>query len=226
MAVGDAAVVVSRSRFISIRGFTLSGAKIAGVLLRGGVEAGNDLMLDGNDIHNNGEAGGNGVTIGAGNRRVWIVNNVIRHNVRNGVAIEGEGGGRAYLVNNTFVGNGWNGVAVGRGEEAILVNNLIVGNRTASGTTGGRWGLARGPPSSMTAPSGCRERISTGDRAYGVEAWTSATPSWRCPLATCRLPRADRSRPVAAGEPGLRRRRRYDSLGRRSAASSAFRKSG
>jgi hypothetical protein len=135
---GEHAVRISGSRLITVRGFTVTGARGSGVRIDAEGEGNRDVLLAANDIHNN----GTGVEIGGTAARTALVNNLIRHNRRNGLAIgRGQAGLATYVVNNTFVGNGWNGVHVARGAEVHLVNNLVAGNGTATGTAAGRWGL-------------------------------------------------------------------------------------
>lgn len=139
---GDYGIVVSGSPFITIEGFTITGAARAGILLDGG-DAGlaTDVTIARNDVHNN----ASGLVVGPGQVRAWVVNNLVRNNDRNGITLQAgpPGGLPPLLVNNTIVGNGWNGVSAARDAEAYLVNNLIVGNGAGAGATGGRWGVLR-----------------------------------------------------------------------------------
>lgn len=83
--------------------------------------------------------------IGRDNPRIRVVNNLIRDNGRNGVFVEcGVQNAPKYFVNNTVVRNGFNGLFIGdaKKDEAFLIN-LIVGNGTAPGVTGGRFGILR-----------------------------------------------------------------------------------
>jgi hypothetical protein len=139
-------VLVAGSRFLTLRGFTVTGATEAAIRLAGGEDASGDITVEANDIHNNASAAADGgIAIGPDNRRTWIVNNLIRNNGRNGVVVErcGPGSCAAYIVNNTIFGNGWNGVDIGRDAEAYAINNLVVGNGTDPGAAGGRFGLRR-----------------------------------------------------------------------------------
>ena len=78
------------SAFVTIKGFTIKDATVDGVNIFSASNfniAGRDLTIDGNDIQNNGQVGGNGngITIGINNPRLLIVNNLIRNNTRHGV---------------------------------------------------------------------------------------------------------------------------------------------
>ncbi len=72
-----------------------------------------------------------------------IVNNLIYANGRNGISFIDADGGPHYIINNTIHGNQWNGVDVARNHTITLANNIINNNGTASGTTGGRFGVRR-----------------------------------------------------------------------------------
>ncbi len=142
---GKSAITVDQSRFITVKGFTLTGATREAIVVR--AKLSRDIALDGNDIHHNGNANtSGGIYLGRDNPRVWVVNNLIRNNGRNGVFVEcGVLNAPKYFVNNTVVQNGFNGFFIGdaKKDEAFLVNNLIVGNGTAPGVTGGRFGVLR-----------------------------------------------------------------------------------
>lgn len=148
---------VERSRFITIKSFDMRGAREAVVLRgQGGKNGNEDIVLDSNDIHDNGAGSHRGaIEIGRNSSRTWVVNNLIRDNAGNGVLVEGSGSppdDTVYLVNNTVLRNGWNGLRVTRKRVVFLINNLIVGNGTAdvpegqfeeTDTDAGRWGLFR-----------------------------------------------------------------------------------
>ena len=148
---------VQRSKFITIKSFDIRGAREA-VVLRGlgGKNGNEDIVLDGNDIHDNGTGSHLGaITVGRNSSRTWVVNNLIRLNAGNGLLIEGSGSppdDTVYVVNNTVFSNGWNGLRVTRKRVVYLVNNLVVGNGTAelpkkpleeTDREAGRWGLFR-----------------------------------------------------------------------------------
>jgi len=148
------AVTIDQSRFVTVRGFTLTGATREAIMVRAALSR--DVTVDGNDVHHNGSAqASGGIYIGRDNPRVWVVNNLIRENGRNGVFAEcGVQSAPKYFVNNTVVRNGFNGFFVGDAmkDEAFLVNNLIAGNGTAPGVTGGRFGVFRESAAPATGP--------------------------------------------------------------------------
>ena len=143
---------IVKSQFISIVGFGLTGANPSGgssISLGGGNNANHDITIAGNLIYNNagGDTGSNssdgGIKVnGGGNANTWIVNNLIRNNSRNGISIGTSSGiGPVYIVNNTIYANGFNGVSTIAAATVHVINNLFVDNGTASGTTGGRFGV-------------------------------------------------------------------------------------
>lgn len=153
------------SRFITLKGFRMTGATKEAIYIRGGGAGNRDVTLDGNHLHHNGSAaaGGiygsaaanGGIYIGRENPRTWVFNNLIRANGRNGVLIDcGVEKAPKYFVNNTIVQNGFNGLFVGDSlkDEIFLVNNLIADNGKAPGTTGGRFGLLRESTAPGTGP--------------------------------------------------------------------------
>lgn len=147
---------LDQSRFITLRGLTLTGATREAIYIRGGGATNRDLDIDGNDLHHNGSASANGgIYIGRENPRTWVFNNVIRSNGRNGVLVDcGLANAPKYFVNNTIVQNGFNGLFLGDAlkDEIFLVNNLIAANGTAAGTTGGRFGVLRESTAPGTGP--------------------------------------------------------------------------
>jgi hypothetical protein len=99
-----------------------------------------------------------------------VFNNLIRANGRNGVLVDcGVQNAPKYFVNNTIAHNGFNGVFVGDSleDEIFLVNNLIVGNGTAAGTTGGRFGVFREPVAPGTGPGTRTIMILRNNLLYG-----------------------------------------------------------
>ncbi|MEX2222940.1 MAG: Ig-like domain-containing protein [Candidatus Rokuibacteriota bacterium] len=140
------ALRIQQSRFITVRGLTITGAGGAAIALGGNGGPNLAVQIERNRIVGNGGPGcDGGITIAAGNVGTVIVNNVIAANGRNGIAtVDGEGGLHA-LVQNTIHGNGWNGVSATRGHVFLVVNNAITGNGTQTGSTGGRVGVRREP---------------------------------------------------------------------------------
>jgi hypothetical protein len=142
--VAGHAIQIRQSRFITIRGLSITGAGGAAVALAGGGDRNLAVHIERNRIVGNGGTGcDGGITIGAGNVGTVIVNNLVLANGRNGIATgDGEGGPHT-LVQNTIHGNGWNGINATRSHVFLLVNNAITGNGTQTGSTGGRAGVKR-----------------------------------------------------------------------------------
>jgi hypothetical protein len=138
------AIRVERSRFVTIRGLTITGAGGAAIALAGGVDRNLGIHIERNRVVGNGGTGcDGGITIGAGNVGTLIVNNLVFANGRNGVAtLDGEGGPHT-LVQNTIHANGWNGVSATRSHVFLLLNNAITGNGIQPGGSGGRVGVRR-----------------------------------------------------------------------------------
>ena len=139
------AILIRQSRFVTIRGLTITGAGGAAIALAGGGDRNLAVHIERNRIVANGGTGcDGGITIGAGNVGTLIVNNLVLANGRNGIAtLDGEGGPHT-LVQNTIHGNGWNGVSATRSHVFLLINNAITGNGTHTGSTGGRVGREAG----------------------------------------------------------------------------------
>ena len=159
------AIRIQQSRFVTIRGLTITGAGGAGVALDGG---GPNLAvrLERNRIVGNGGPGcDGGVTIAGGNVGTLIVNNVIVGNGRNGIVTTDPDGGLHVLVQNTIHGNGWNGVSVSPTHAMLLVNNAITSNGVQPGSTGGRVGLWREPaPGALPVALALRNNLVCGNR--------------------------------------------------------------
>ncbi len=148
------AIRLQQSRFITIRGLTITGAGGAGIALLGGSNQNAAIRIERNRIVGNGgpECDG-GITIAAGNVGTLILNNVIIANGRNGIATVDPAGGPHTVVQNTIHGNGWNGVSATRAHVLLLVNNAITGNGTQAGSTGGRVGVKRETAGGPAAPT-------------------------------------------------------------------------
>lgn len=146
------AIRIQQSRFVTIRGLTITGAGGAGIALLGGAGQNVSVRLERNRIVGNGgpECDG-GITIAGGNAGTLILNNVIIANGRNGIATLDADGGPHTIVQNTIHGNGWNGVSATRAHVLLLVNNAITGNGTQAGSTGGRVGVRRETATRLTA---------------------------------------------------------------------------
>ena len=134
-----------QSKFITLRGLTITGAGGQAVSLLGGIH------LERLRIFGNGSSECNGgITIARGNPDNLILNSLIYGNGRNGLATIDADGGPQYVVGTTIHANAWSGVNVSRNHTIFLVNNGITGNGTATGSIGGRFGVTR--EASPTAP--------------------------------------------------------------------------
>ncbi|PYN40220.1 MAG: hypothetical protein DMD95_22450, partial [Candidatus Rokuibacteriota bacterium] len=150
------AVRLQQSKFITLRGFTISGAAGQAVSLLGGNNDNDAIHLDRLRIFGNGSSECNGgITIARGNPDTLIANSLIYANGRNGITFIDADGGPHYLVGNTIHGNAWNGLDVAREHVVSLVNTAITGNGTATGSTGGRFGVRR-EGSKNPQPAGIR----------------------------------------------------------------------
>ena len=138
------AVLIRQSRFVTVRGLTITGSGGAAIALAGGGDRNLAVHIERNRIVGNGGTGcDGGITIGAGNAATLVVNNLVLANGRNGIAaLDGEGGPHT-LVQNTIHGNGWNGLSATRSHVFLLINNAITGNGIHPGSTGGRVGVRR-----------------------------------------------------------------------------------
>ncbi len=138
------AIRLQQSKFITIRGLTITGTGGQAISLLGGNNQNQDIHIDLNRIFANGSSScDGGITVNRGNPGTLIVNNLIYANGRNGLSFIDADGGPHYLINNTISGNQWNGVDVARNHTITLANNIINNNGTAAGTTGGRFGVRR-----------------------------------------------------------------------------------
>jgi RHS repeat-associated protein len=141
---GGHALRLQQSKFVTIRGLTITGAGGPAVQLMGGNNQNQAIHLERLRIVGNGSAECNGgITIARGNSDTLIANSLIHGNGRNGIATLDADGGPHYVIGNTIHGNAWNGINVTRNHEVFLVNNAITGNGTGTGSTGGRMGVKR-----------------------------------------------------------------------------------
>ncbi|MPZ77339.1 MAG: PKD domain-containing protein, partial [Deltaproteobacteria bacterium] len=138
-------VLIRRSKFITLRGLTITGATGAGVVLLGGLQENQAIHIESSRIAGNSSAKcpGGGVTIAGGNPDTLIVNTLIYGNGGNGITFADPSGGPHWLIQNTIHSNGRNGVAMVVGHTITLANNAITGNGQATGTLGGRQGVLR-----------------------------------------------------------------------------------
>jgi hypothetical protein len=152
------AIRLQQSRYVTIRGLTITGAGGQAISLLGGNNENVAIHIERNRIFGNGSAEcSGGITINRGNPDTLIINNLIYHNGREGLLFLDQDGGPHYVIENTIYANDWNGVEVARGHSVHLVNNLIVHNGQASGSTGGRVGVLR-ESTATPDPAGIRLR--------------------------------------------------------------------
>ena len=136
------AIRIRRSKFVTIRGLTITGTGAEAIFMMGGTNGNQGINIVENRIYGNGSSSCNGgITIARGNPDTIIVNNLIHSNGRNGIALIDGDSGPHYIINNTIYGNQWNGVSIVPGKDVFLVNNIINQNGTVSGTSGGRFGV-------------------------------------------------------------------------------------
>jgi Right handed beta helix region len=138
-------VLIRRSRFITIRGLTITGATGAGIILNGGSQQNFAIHVERSRIvaNSNSNCALGGISIALGNPDTLIVNTQIHGNGGNGITFVERSGGPHWLIQNTIHGNSWNGVGMVVGHTILMVNNSITGNGQAPGTVGGRYGVVR-----------------------------------------------------------------------------------
>ncbi|MGN6730597.1 MAG: PKD domain-containing protein, partial [Candidatus Binatia bacterium] len=141
---GNYAIRLQQSKFITIRGLTITGTGGQAISLLGGNNQNQDIHIELNRIFGNGSGScDGGITVARGNPRTLIVNNLLYANGRNALTFIDADGGPHYVINNTIWGNQWNGIDVARNHTITLANNIVNNNGTASGITGGRFGVRR-----------------------------------------------------------------------------------
>lgn len=152
------AIRIKQSKFVTIRGLTITGTGGQAISIMGGNNGNQDIHIELNRIFGNGSSScSGGITIARGNPGTLIVNNLIYANGRNGIVFEDADGGPHYIINNTIYANQWNGIDVARNHTVTIANNIINENGTASGSTGGRFGVRR-ESSSNPQPAGIKLR--------------------------------------------------------------------
>ncbi|HEX5605915.1 MAG TPA: right-handed parallel beta-helix repeat-containing protein, partial [Candidatus Binatia bacterium] len=150
------AIRLKQSKFITIRGLTITGTGGQAISLLGGNNQNQDIHIELNRIFANGSSSCNGgITVARGNLGTLIVNNLLYGNGRNAITFMDADGGPHYVINNTIWGNQWNGIEVARNHIVTLANNIVNNNGTASGTTGGRFGVIR-ESSNTPQPAGIK----------------------------------------------------------------------
>jgi Periplasmic copper-binding protein (NosD) len=144
------AVRFQQSKFITLRGLTITGSGGQAVALMGGNNGNQAIHLERLRIFGNGSSScDGGITVNRDNPGTVIANSLIYGNGRNGITFLDADGGPHYLIGNTIHGNAWSGVNVARNHATWLINNAITGNGIAAGSTGGRFGVVR---ESSTSP--------------------------------------------------------------------------
>ncbi|HEY7319251.1 MAG TPA: Ig-like domain-containing protein, partial [Candidatus Binatia bacterium] len=152
------AIRIKQSKFVTIRGLTITGTGGQAISLMGGNNGNQEIHIELNRIFGNGSGSCNGgITIARGNPGTLIVNNLLYANGRNAISFEDADGGPHYVINNTVYGNQWNAIDVARNHTVTIANNIINKNGTASGSTGGRFGVRR-ESSSNPQPAGIKLR--------------------------------------------------------------------
>ncbi|HEV8538955.1 MAG TPA: right-handed parallel beta-helix repeat-containing protein, partial [Bacteroidota bacterium] len=150
-----------------VRGFVVdaAGSGQRGISIFGGTETQNDrVTIESNQIKN----ASKGIYLTGANNGIRIVNNRIHSNTTNGVELlDQTTGNTVYLINNTITKCGYNGVIASAEQNVSLVNNCIAFNGTASGTSGGRYGIYRKLPS----PGGevASQSITPGPNPLGIK---------------------------------------------------------
>ena len=150
------AIRLKQSKFVTIRGLTITGTGGQAISLLGGNNQNQDIHIELNRIFANGSSSCNGgITVARGNPGTLIVNNVLYSNGRNALTFIDADGGPHYVINNTIFRNQWNAIEVARSHIVTIANNIITNNGTASGTTGGRFGILR-ESSTTPQPAGIK----------------------------------------------------------------------
>ena len=99
------AIRIKQSKFITIRGLTITGTGGQAISLMGGNNGNQEIHIELNRIFGNGSSSCNGgITIARGNPGTLIVNNLLYANGRNAITFEDADGGPHYIINNTISG--------------------------------------------------------------------------------------------------------------------------
>ncbi len=135
--------LIRQSKYVTLRGLTITGAVGAGVVLLGGTDQNQAIHIEHSRIIGNSSptCPMGGIAVALGNPNTLIANSLIHANGGSGVAFADSSGGPHWLVQNTIHGNGWNGVGITVGQTVTLANNVITGNGAAAGSLGGRSGV-------------------------------------------------------------------------------------
>jgi hypothetical protein len=134
-AASTRAFELKKSKFVTIRGLTIVGGTTDAIYLQGGnTNQNTDVTIERCDIRGAGSSSSTrgAVTVGRGNARTLIVNNVIRSNnsrgIEFGVDSAATGTHEKFVVNNTIYANTHSGIAARADEIVHIVNNVIAGN--------------------------------------------------------------------------------------------------
>jgi len=131
------AIRLQQSKFITVRGLTITGAGGQAIVLLGGNNQNTAIRIERNRIVGNGSTScDGGITIAGGNPDTLIANNLIYANGGNGLATIDADGGPHDIIGNTIHANGWSGVNITRNHQVFLVNNAITGNGTPGSIRG------------------------------------------------------------------------------------------
>jgi RHS repeat-associated protein len=146
------AIRIRRSKFITIRSLTITGAGAQAITMQGGSNGNQGIHLELNRIFGNGLSNNcsGAVEINDGNPGTVVANNVVYHNGRSGIVVLGSVGGPQYIVNNTIYANQWNGLDIAAGHSVLLANNIVNDNGIASGNQGTRFGVIRASSGTST----------------------------------------------------------------------------
>jgi parallel beta-helix repeat protein len=148
---GGEALRVQNTKFVTLRGLTITGAGGQGIRVVGEEQGNQAIHLERNRIFGNGVGSCNGgITVGEGNPQTVIVNNLIYGNTRNGIAFLKGSGGPHIVLNNTIHGNGWNGIDITRAQQVLLINNVITQNGWASDAVNDGFGVRRETGTSLS----------------------------------------------------------------------------
>ena len=153
-APGDA-IVLEASKFITLRGLTITNAGRAIVLAGGNKKQNDAIHIERNRIFGNGNSQcRSGILVRAGNIATLIINNLIYGNGRDGLRFSPGSGGTHAVVNNTIHGNNHDGVRIGKGPDVVMVNNLITGNGAGTLCPAADEDTEEGDPDEKNAPDG------------------------------------------------------------------------
>ncbi|MBI3249129.1 MAG: VCBS repeat-containing protein [Deltaproteobacteria bacterium] len=126
-------ISIMASADITIRGFTITDAGGQAIDIKGGgLRKHNEhIVIERNRIFGNGTSKcQGGIRVGPGTPDTVILNNLMYGNGQDAINFYGGKGGPHYVVQNVIHGNRRDGVNVTKGQEVVIVNNLITHNGT------------------------------------------------------------------------------------------------